>query len=1065
MKIMRFIGIVFALFSAGSPSDTSAQDSGKKYKVYMVSNSHLDTQWRWDVKATIDDYLYNTAVQNLALLEKYPHYVFNFEGAVKYEWIKEYYPHLFERIRKFVADGRWNISGASFEANDPNMPSSESFIRNILLAQEFYKKEFGIKSKDMFLPDCFGFSQVMPTLGHHCGLIGFSTQKLSWRTEPLVGDSKTPFPIGLWEGVDGARIMVALEPGRYSWNEFPEGDLSANEELAESARKSPFGIAYRYYGNKLANGAGDHGGSALPRSIQLLEEGITNGKGPVQLVSATSSQLYEDYMPYGNHPELPVFVGEMPLDVHAPGCYTSQAEMKRYNRRNEQLADAAERSAVIADWMGAVPYPKEALNDAWKRFLWHQFHDDLTGTSIWEAYTYSWNDEFLAQGQFCDVILASAGAAASVMDTRAKGSPVLVYNPAAYSRRSRVEATVALPAEAEGVAVYAPDWKTVPAQIVARDGARATVLFAAAMEPVSYAVYDVRAGKAGKGKVLRASGNTLENRVYKVTLDANGDIASVIDKRNGRDLVEKGRAFRLAVLTPNVSNRYPAWEIHKATLDQTPEPVDTDVRISVAECGAARASLKVERRYGDSRLVQYIRLTDGGDDERIDIVADIDWKTPDALLKAEFPMSVSAEEAVYDIGIGNQRRPTNHQRAHETFAHHWADLSDGDYGIAVLNDSKYGWDKPADNTLRLSLLHTPSTEKRYADQRDLDFGRHTMTYSLVGHDGDHNRAGVVEKGELLNQPLLSFTTPKHPGKLGRRFSFVAASTPQIAVKALKKAEDGSGYIVRVFETTGREVRGAELAFPVRIVSAEEVNGIEEPVGEARFEGNRLIVDAGRFAPKTYKVTLAEAPVAAPAIENAFVDFPVNQNSISSDAFKSVAKVDKECNSYAAELMPEVIVHGGIEYRRGEPDVKNVLNCREAVTVDLPQGDYNKVYILASSSRGDRKAVFDVDGRKYEAVVPYYSGFRAQWAWADKTKSFVKDGTIAHIGNHRHKMNGRNDAYTFTYLYRLGFDIASGAGKLTLPEDADINIFAITVSGNRIDGTRWACEPRALPVIE
>lgn len=229
--------------------------------------------------------------------------------------------------------------------------------------------------------------------------------------------------------------------------------------------------------------------------------------------------------------------------------------------------------------------------------------------------------------------------------------------------------------------------------------------------------------------------------------------------------------------------------------------VDTDVRISVAECGAARASLKVERRYGDSRLVQYIRLTDGGDDERIDIVADIDWKTPDALLKAEFPMSVSAEEAVYDIGIGNQRRPTNHQRAHETFAHHWADLSDGDYGIAVLNDSKYGWDKPADNTLRLSLLHTPSTEKRYADQRDLDFGRHTMTYSLVGHDGDHNRAGVVEKGELLNQPLLSFTTPKHPGKLGRRFSFVAASTPQIAVKALKKAEDGSGYIVRVFETT------------------------------------------------------------------------------------------------------------------------------------------------------------------------------------------------------------------------------------------------------------------------
>ncbi|MBD9233928.1 MAG: alpha-mannosidase, partial [Alistipes onderdonkii] len=1031
--------------------------SQDRVRAYLVSNAHFDSQWNWDVQRSIREYIPKTLDQNLFLLDAYPDYVFNFEGGIKYQWMKEYYPHQYELIKRYIREGRWHVTGSTWDATDPNIPSAESFTRNILYGQHFYRREFGVEGTDIFLPDCFGFGWTLPTIAAHSGLIGFSTQKLMWRHRPFHGTSKIPFEIGLWQGVDGSRIMAVMDAHNYT-TKWRYEDLSHSKYLQDIAQSNPLNAVYHYYGT------GDTGGAPTIESVRALELGL-QGDGPVEIISATSDRLYKDYLPYSSHPELPVWNGELLMDVHATGCYTSQAAMKLYNRRNEQLADAAERSAVIADWMGAVPYPKEALNDAWKRFLWHQFHDDLTGTSIWEAYTYSWNDEFLAQGQFCDVILASAGAAASVMDTRAKGSPVLVYNPAAYSRRSLVEATVDLPAEAEGVAVYAPDGKAVPAQIVARDGARATVLFAAAMEPVSYAVYDVRAGKAGKGKVLRASGNTLENRVYKVTLDANGDIASVIDKRNGRDLVEKGKAFRLAVLTPNVSNRYPAWEIHKATLDQTPEPVDTDVRISVAECGAARASLKVERRYGDSRLVQYIRLTDGGDDERIDIVADIDWKTPDALLKAEFPMSVSAEEAVYDIGIGNQRRPTNHQRAHETFAHHWADLSDGDYGIAVLNDSKYGWDKPADNTLRLSLLHTPSTEKRYADQRDLDFGRHTMTYSLVGHDGDHNRAGVVEKGELLNQPLLSFTTPKHPGKLGRRFSFVAASTPQIAVKALKKAEDGSGYIVRVFETTGREVRGAELAFPVRIVSAEEVNGIEEPVGEARFEGNRLLVDAGHFAPKTYKVTLAEAPVAAPAIENAFVDFPVNQNSISSDPFKSVAKVDKECNSYAAELMPEVIVHGGIEYRRGEPDVKNVLNCRESVTVDLPQGDYNKVYILASSSRGDRKAVFDIDGRKYEAVVPYYSGFRAQWAWADKTKSFVKDGTIAHIGNHRHKMNGRNDAYTFTYLYRLGFDIAPGAGKLTLPEDADINIFAITVSGNRIDGTRWACEPRALPVIE
>ena len=316
----------------------------------------------------------------------------------------------------------------------------------------------------------------------------------------------------MWQGVDGSRIMAVMDAHNYT-TKWRYEDLSHSKYLQDIAQSNPLNAVYHYYGT------GDTGGAPTIESVRALELGL-QGDGPVEIISATSDRLYKDYLPYSSHPELPVWNGELLMDVHATGCYTSQAAMKLYNRRNEQLADAAERSAVIADWMGAVPYPKKALNDAWKRFLWHQFHDDLTGTSIWEAYTYSWNDEFLAQGQFCDVILASAGAAASVMDTRAKGSPVLVYNPAAYSRRSLVEATVDLPAEAEGVAVYAPDGKAVPAQIVARDGARATVLFAAAMEPVSYAVYDVRAGKAGKGKVLRASGNTLENRVYKVTLDA-----------------------------------------------------------------------------------------------------------------------------------------------------------------------------------------------------------------------------------------------------------------------------------------------------------------------------------------------------------------------------------------------------------------------------------------------------------------------------------------------------------------------------------------------------------------
>ncbi len=1057
---------VIAAYGAAPQTDGNPAEAAKPYTVYMVSNSHLDTQWRWDIRLTIDEYLYNAVVQNLALLDRYPHYVFNFEGAVKYKWIKEYYPDLYARIGEYVRQGRWNLSGASWDANDPNIPSSESFIRNILLAQEFYKREFGKVSRDLFLPDCFGFSQTIPTLGSHCGLIGLSTQKLSWRSQPLVGDRKAPFAVGLWQGVDGSRIMAALEPGGYWWRDLPEGDLTQNETFIKNAQASPDGKAYRYFGNSLANGKGDRGGSTVPRSVEIIGEAIADGKGPVRIVCATSSQLYEEYLPFDKHPELPVFDGEMPLDVHAPGCYTAHSEMKRYNRRNEQLADAAERSAVMADWLGGAEYPKAEIDDAWQRFLWHQFHDDLTGTSIWQAYTYSWNDEYLAQSRFCDAIDASTAAVASVLDTQTQGLPIVVYNPTAYERRSVVEAEIELDPAVADVTVYDADGRRTASQIIAREGRRAKILFAARVPSVGYAVYEVREGAAELKGRLKVSGNVIENAVYRVTVDrVTGDISSVVDKRYGRELVAAGKAFGLQVLTPNVSDKYPAWEIRKETLDREPERVADGVKITVAECGAVRAALRVERRYGDSRFIQLIRLTDGGDDDRIDIVTDADWRTPNALLKAAFPTSVSSDEAVYDVGIGVQYRRTNTLRAHETFAHHWADLSDGKYGVAVLDNSKYGWDKPNANTLRLSLLHTPSAKRRFTDQAELDFGLHTMTYSIVSHRGDYAAARLAEKGEALNRPLMAFVASKHGGKVGRRFSFVASASAQLAVKAVKKAENGDGYIVRLYETAGRAADNVAVTFAAPIVSAEEVNGIEERKGDARFDGNRLYVSAGKFAPVSFRVRLAEADYGVTPAEHRFVGLPYNCNAISSDQFKSLAGMDAGYNSFAAEIMPEIITYMGVPFRRGRADVKNALNCAESVVIPLPDGKYDKVHILAAATDGDRAATFEIDGCKYEVVVPQYDGFRAQWAWSDRTSSFVKEGRIAYIGDHRHKMNGRNEAYAQTYLYDLVLDVDDGVRELRLPEDKNITVFAVTVSRSGFDDVERACEPRALPMTE
>ena len=282
--------------------------------------------------------------------------------------------------------------------------------------------------------------------------------------------------------------------------------------------------------------------------------------------------------------------------------------------------------------------------------------------------------------------------------------------------------------------------------------------------------------------------------------------------------MQDGKAFRLAMFTENKSTDWPAWEIWKETIDRAPEAVADDVVISVAEQGPLRATLKVSRRHGKSTFVQYISLTEGAADDRIDIRNEVDWQSENALLKAEFPMSVSNPEAAYDLGLGYIRRGNNTPTAYEVYAQQWADLTDrdGEYGVAVMNDCKYGWDKPDDHTLRLTLLHTPTPGRHYKYQSRQDIGRHVFTYSIVGHTGDPVAGRIASKAESLNQPLAAYAAPKHAGGLGREFSFLSVSTPQLAVKALKQAEDGSGYVLRLNEMSGKPLEQGEILSLIHI---------------------------------------------------------------------------------------------------------------------------------------------------------------------------------------------------------------------------------------------------------
>lgn len=1036
MKISRYIPLascLFTVFIIGQPDAAAKGPDGPV--AYLVSDAHLDTQWNWDLQTTIRDYVWNTVNRNLNLFDKYPEYIFNFEGGIKYAWMKEYYPREYELVKKRIAEGRWHVSGASWDATDAIVPSVESAIRNILLGQTFYRDEFGVESTDIFLPDCFGFGWTLPTVASHCGLIGFSSQKLGWRNNPFYGDRKIPFPIGLWQGVDSARIMMAH--GYDYTTRWGNEDLTASQLLAQRASESPLNMVYHYYGT------GDVGGSPTQTSVAAVARAV-NGSGKIKIISAASDKLYKDFAPYSDHPELPVFDGELTMDVHGTGCYTSQAAMKLYNRQNELLGDAAERAAVAAEMLAGVNYPGDALTDSWRRFIFHQFHDDLTGTSIPRAYEFSWNDELISLKQFSDVLRASTCAVAEKMDTRVSGIPVVLFNALGDYVSDIVE--LALPADRcpAKVTVIDATGQNRDAQVTGYENGTVYIVAEANAPANGGMIADVRL--SGKGSLPEPqAANTVENSKYRITVDSNGDIVSLIDKDCDRELVKAGKAIRLALFEDNKSYSWPAWEILKGTLEQTPVSITGNVTVTLVEKGPLRHTLCIEKDYNDSKFRQYIRLYEGASSARIDFYNEVDWATGNALLKAEFPLAIENTAATYDLGLGTIKRNNNTPTAYEVYAQRWADLTDrdGEYGVTIMNDCKYGWDKPDDNTLRLTLLHTPATENNFTYQSRQDFGHHTFTYSLYPHAGPLDKTKASKEADILNQQIKAFMTVKHSGELGKSFSLAQSDNPSIAIKAFKKAEKSEEYVIRIYETSGRKSQAGKIKFPYPIKSAVAADGTEKTLAPASFNGNNLDVSVVKNGIRTYKVTF-DMPPTGRVDDFVMLSLPFDKRCFSLNAFESDADFS-EGFSYAAELIPDTIVSSGIPFR---PETKALLNGKKCTgdTLILPEGQYGRLYILAASSieSGSAKGSICAGSSCTTIEVPSYSEFIGQWGHNGHTDGYLKNDEIAYIGTHRHAPDG-DCPYEFTYMFKYNIDLPKNTRQVILPDNPDIVIFAATLS--------------------
>jgi alpha-mannosidase len=786
--------------------------------------------------------------------------------------------------------------------------------------------------------------------------------------------------------------------------------------------------------------------------------------------------------------------GDLELINHSAGSLTSEAYHKRWNRKNELLADAAEKASVAVAWMGGRPYPQDRLNAAWIEVMAGHFHDTAAGTATPRAYEFAQNDDVIAMNQFAGVLTSATESVASVLDTQTKSAAVVVYNPLNIAREDIVEASVTLPEGAKAARVTGPDGKEVPAQM---EGGK--VLFVAKVPSVGYAVYDVepaanaapsslkvnvRAGGRG-GAQAGAAPTSLENDRYLVTLDNNGDVSSIFDKSINRELL--AAPIRLAISNDHPS-QWPAWNMD---FDQEQAPPRVYVRggnARIKENGPARVTLEVTRTNTEgSHFVQTVSLSAGDAGNRVEFGNVIDWKTLYANLKATFPLSATNDDATYNWGLGTVQRPTATERQFEVASHQWIDLTDrgGAFGATILTDCKNGSDKPNLNTIRLTLLRSPGVDTSYTDQANQDWGHHEFVFGIAGHRGTWHDGETDWQGYRLNQPLIAFESAKHAGSLGKSFSLLTVSNPRIQVMALKKAELSDEIVLRMVEMDGRPQPGVVVKFAGPIAAAREINGQELPVGgNPAIANGTLVTSFTAYQPRTFALKLGAAPGTAAAVTSKPVTLAYDRAVASNDDTKTAGGFDAKGNAMPAEMLPVDLRFNAVEFHLAPAATgKNNAVTAKGQTIQLPAGQFNRVYVLAASAEGDQKATFKAGDQAIDLTVQNWGGFIGQWDtrvwnlqdrdWASSanhavwpmagnaprgrteprypddfvgmTPGYIKLADVAWFCSHHHTAEGLNEPYQFSYLFAYGIDLPAGAKTLTLPSNESIRVLAVSVA--------------------
>jgi len=794
------------------------------HTVSMVGHAHLDTAWLWPLRETIRKCA-RTFSTVLALMDRYPEYRFVVSQAQHLAWMRDGYPTLWDRMKQRIAEGRLEPTGSMWVEADCNIPSGESLVRQIVHGKRFYRDELGIETNDVWLPDVFGYSAALPQIMRRSGIDWFLTQKLSWNQYNTL-----PHHSFLWEGIDGSRVFT----------HFPPADTYGGNM---SARELRFGVENfkdhdRATRSLYLFGWGDGGGGPTAEMLESARR-LADVDGLPRLVMEGPRRFFSQAAAEIEDPA--VWVGELYLEFHR-GTYTSQAATKLGNRR----AEFALREAEMWNALAPGPhYPAAELDDLWKVLLLHQFHDIIPGSGIHWVYDDTARDHARILGDSGHLADDALARHAGTIETTGRRHPVVVFNSLSHPRKELVWLEDPGALAADVTVAIGPSGQRGPVQRTPEGGA----LFEATVPACGYALYDFAVGEPAPAQEVTGDGRSLENDHLRIELDDRGLLSSVFDKSARRQVLAPGARGNRFQVHPDYPNFFDAWDIDRFAFDQVTD-IDEVESMELVEPGPLRAAIRVTRRFGSSHLTQLIRLAAGG--RVVEFDTEVQWHETNRLLKVAFPVDVRSARATYEIQYGHVERPTHANTSwdvarFEVCAHKWADLSEPGYGVALLNDCKYGYDIRG-NVIRLSLLRAPTWPDPVADR-----GTHRFTYRLFPHAGDLRDAGVIDAGYDLNVALRPVPTTPHPGTPAASASMLFVDAANVVVEAVKRADDDpEALVVRVYEAWGR--RGpVTLRAPWDLGRATFTDLLERETAPAPSHGAAVTFDLTPFQIATVKL--------------------------------------------------------------------------------------------------------------------------------------------------------------------------------------------------------------------